>query len=417
MNTMIGRRRWLLACALTTVTVPGAVVVVAVAGHVHGQAAVMSQAAVAQPVAQPTVPDPVPTAVPTAAEAAGPGIVLLAQAAGAGLSTSYRGVELISRWTMAGTSTVISNVWHQRGGQTVTQTTDAATGQTGSSQLSADPYREAPEDVFGLTKPLVALLAANYVASTAGTGVAAGRPALIVEVHHPGGGLAAKFWLDSQTQLPLRREDFGANAQLIGEATFLQVTMGPVVLPSAAFSSAAVQSMAQSERLPAEDRPPPAGSAAAYAEMAESPANTWKTAMAPAALLAKLSGPGFRLPQVLPGGLTLYTAALSATPNGQVVALSYSDGLFEVSLFVQRGVLAPRLAGWQQVKIAGRQVYVASRGLSWSGHGYVYTMLVDAPPQTVTADVAALPHDTPPGFWTRLGRGLDRLARMADPFR
>jgi sigma-E factor negative regulatory protein RseB len=137
----------------------------------------------------------------------------------------------------------------------------------------------------------------------------------------------------------------------------------------------------------------------------------------PTALLAKLRGPGWQLPDVLPGGLTLYSAALSSTPNGQVVALSYSDGLFEVSLFVQRGALAPRMAGWQQVKIAGRQVYVAARGLSWSGHGYVYTMLVDAPPQTVTADVAALPHDTPPGFWKRLGHGLNRLARMADPFR
>jgi hypothetical protein len=327
MITMFGRRWLMLACAVITVSLPGAVVVVVVAGHVHDQPAVMSQAAMPQPAA----PGPVPTAVPTAAEFSGPGLVLLGQAAAAGLSTSYRGVELISRWTMAGTSTVLSNVWHQRGGQTVTQTTDAATGQTGSSQLSADPYRQAPEGVFGLTKPLVALLAAHYVASTAGTGIAAGRPALIVEVRHPGGDLAAKFWLDRRTQLPLRREDFGANAQVIGESTFLQVTMGPVALPSQAAASgaaqSAVQSAAQSSKLPAEDRPP-AGSAAAYAELAESPANTWTTVRMPTALLAKLSGPGFRLPEALPGGLTLYTAALSATPNGQVVALSYSDGLF-----------------------------------------------------------------------------------------
>jgi hypothetical protein len=414
MRTRSGRRRGLLVCALITVTVPGAVAVVAVAGHVQDQSALMSQAAAQQQqfAAQPTVPAPVPAAVPTAAGASGPGFVLLGEAAAAGLATSYRGVEFISRWTMAGTSTVLSNVWHQRGGQTVTQTSDAATSQAESSELTADPYRQAPEGVFGLTKPLVALLAAHYVARAAGTGTTAGRSALIVEVRRPGGGLAARFWLDSRTRLPLRREDYGADAQLIGESAFIQVTMGPVVLPSPALAAVA----AASARLPAEDRPPPAGSAAAYAELAESPANTWKTVMVPAALLAKLSGPGFRLPEVLPGGLTLYTAALSTTPNGQVVALSYSDGLFEVSLFVQRGVLASRLAGWQQVKIAGRQVYVAARGLSWSGHGYVYTMLVDAPPQTVTADVAALPHDTPPGFWMRLGRGLDRLARLADPF-
>ena len=59
----------------------------------------------------------------------------------------------------------------------------------------------------------------------------------------------------------------------------------------------------------------------------------------------------------------------------------------------------------------------AQRGITWSGHGFVYTVLADAPPQLVDAVVAALPQNTPPGFWSRLGRGLGRLASMVDPFR
>ena len=44
-------------------------------------------------------------------------------------------------------------------------------------------------------------------------------------------------------------------------------------------------------------------------------------------------------------------------------------------------------------------------------------MIADAPPQTVRAVVAALPGNTAPGFFVRIGRGLDRLATLVNPFR
>jgi sigma-E factor negative regulatory protein RseB len=46
----------------------------------------------------------------------------------------------------------------------------------------------------------------------------------------------------------------------------------------------------------------------------------------------------------------------------------------------------------------------------------VYTVLADAPPQTVNAVIGALPHDSPPGFWKRLSRGFERLASWVNPF-
>jgi sigma-E factor negative regulatory protein RseB len=126
---------------------------------------------------------------------------------------------------------------------------------------------------------------------------------------------------------------------------------------------------------------------------------------------------GWQLPAALPGGLPLYTAARSQTGAGQVVDLCYSDGLSVVSLFVQRGTLAPKPAGWQQVSAGGHQVYVAGQSVIWSGGGFVYTMLADASPQVVTQVVAALPQDTAPGVIERIRRGLERLGAIVDPFR
>ena len=67
----------------------------------------------------------------------------------------------------------------------------------------------------------------------------------------------------------------------------------------------------------------------------------------------------------------------------------------------------------------GHAVFVAEpdqRSLTWSGRGMVYTVMVDAPAQTVDAVVGALPHDAPAGFWKRMSRGMVRLASWANPF-
>jgi sigma-E factor negative regulatory protein RseB len=102
-----------------------------------------------------------------------------------------------------------------------------------------------------------------------------------------------------------------------------------------------------------------------------------------------------------------------------VLDLGYSDGLSVVSVFEQRGGLPAALPGWRRTTVAGHVVFVAEpdqRLLTWAGRGMVYTVMADAPPQTVDAVVGALPHDGPAGFWKRMSRGLDRLASWANPF-
>jgi sigma-E factor negative regulatory protein RseB len=69
--------------------------------------------------------------------------------------------------------------------------------------------------------------------------------------------------------------------------------------------------------------------------------------------------------------------------------------------------------------VAGHVIYVAEpdqRSLTWGSHDMVYTVMADAPAQTVAAVIGALPHDGPPGFWKRMSRGFVRLASWVNPF-
>lgn len=313
------------------------------------------------------------------------GMSLLGKSAAAGLTASYQGVEVIAQQGMSGSNTVVSDVWH-RAGLTVTQTSGTTLVAGGKPYVSYDADNSSAEGVFGVTKALVALLAGHYAAIYRGTGSAAGRPAFIVELHRADGSVAARFWLDKQTLVPLQREVYDTSADLVSEDAFVQVQFGALSAP------------------PPVTATPQAGGAA------------WATVTAPAQLVAGLDRQGWQLPAVLPSGLPLYAAAQSQTEGGTVVQLSYSDGLSVVSLFVQRGTLAPKPAGWQQVSLPGHQVYVTGDSIVWAGSGFVYTMLADAPPRVVSQVVAALPQNAAPGVVGRFKRGLGRLAAVINPF-
>jgi sigma-E factor negative regulatory protein RseB len=312
---------------------------------------------------------------------------LLDQAAQAALATSYQGVEIISLWETGGTTTVVANVWHAKGGKTLTKTSE--TGAVGPDQAFAfgDASGQSPEGVLGVTKQLVGLIGANYEVVMAGGSTADDRPAQVVEARRQDGSLAARFWLDQATKFPLRREVFDSSARVISEDAFLNVAFGA----SASAANQAHQAVAQ---------------------------GAVTSTFAPAQL-SRLRAGGWPAPAGLPGGLSLFGADEAVTRSGSVLDLRYSDGLYVVSLFLQRGNLAPKIAGWQKVTLEGRIFYAGepdASSLTWSARGFVYTVLAEAPPQTVGAVVHTLPHDTPPGFWGRLHRGFARLASWVNPF-
>ncbi len=323
---------------------------------------------------------------------AGAGLRLLSEAAAACRRVSYQGVQLTAWRGPGGSWTSVVNVWHQSDRQTLMQTASLPTaalpryrGSTGDPDGDDDAGQRDPEGIMTMTSQMVALLAENYQVSMAGRGQVAGRPARELVLRHPDGRLAARFWLDTATKLPLRRETFDGSARMVSEDVFVSLTLGSPAA-AAAPRTASV----------------PGGKLLASVQ------------------LARLRAAGWPLPAHLPGQLSLVRASETSGPAGWVVNLAYSDGLSVISLFVQRGHLPDRLNGWSQVAMRGDRVYAAGadqRSVAWSARGFVYTLIADAPDQTLDQVVGVLPHNGGPGFFGRMRRGLGRLVSWLNPFR
>jgi sigma-E factor negative regulatory protein RseB len=374
--------RALLLATMLAVAVPG-VLVTACSGQTGTVPAVPTQDGQASS-ATTTAGTPASARRPGSALAAR----LLTQAAQAAVVTSYQGEEIVSHWGASGGTVLVSDIWHVSGGPTVTRTLAAGTYTSSAPYLSSDTNGQWPEGVLGVTTQLVRLLEAHYVVAYGGVSSADNRTAQIVEAWRDDGSLAARFWLDDVTKLPLEREVFDSAAHVISEDVFINVRFG---------SQAPVAA--------------PAGGPA-------DPQGPWTDPLPAGQLLALRAG-GWLVPPQLPGGLSLFTGAQTRTSTGQVLDLGYSDGLSVVSVFEQHGNLAAKLDGWQKITVAGHVIYAAGpdqRSLTWSSRGMVYTVIADAPAQTVNKVIGALPHDAPPSFWKRMSRGFARMASWANPF-
>jgi sigma-E factor negative regulatory protein RseB len=331
-----------------------------------------------------------------AGAAAGAGLQLLSEAATACRRVSYQGVQLTAWLGPDGSWTSVANVWHQRDHQTLIQAAALpAVAFPPHRAATADPDGDGdedagqrdPEGIMTMTSQMVALLAENYLVSLAGHGQVAGRPAQELVLRHRDGRLAARLWLDTATKLPLRRETYDGSAQMVSEDVFISLKLAsPAAAAAAAPRTAAVAG----------------GKSLATAQ------------------LTGLRAAGWPLPAYLPGQLSLVRASETSGPAGAVVDLAYSDGLSVISLFVQRGHLPAQLSGWSQVAVRGDRVFASGpdqRSVAWSARGFVYTLIADAPDQTLDQVVGVLPHNGRPGFLGRMGRGLRRLTSWLNPFR
>ena len=308
------------------------------------------------------------------------GLRLLSEAAAACQDTAYRGAQVLRWWGQDGTSAYAVEVWHQPGRMTLVRAAGTRPGAAAQSVAAGD---QDPGGIVGMSTRLVALLKANYLVVYAGRGSADQRGALVVEVRRRRGGLAARFWLDAVTKLPLRRELFDSVGHLVSDNAFTNLELGD---PERGGGPAAAKWPAELDQ----------------------------------ARLAALRTQGWELPGQLPGNLSLLMAAAASTRSGPVVNLSYSDGLVVVSVFVQRGELAHPPPGWRPVTLRGAAVYSVSpedRTFAWSAGGFVYTLVADAPLETVSRVVAALPSTSAPGFWQRMARGLHRIVSWINPLR
>ena len=123
------------------------------------------------------------------------------------------------------------------------------------------------------------------------------------------------------------------------------------------------------------------------------------------------------MPTQVANGLQLF----DARRHDGVLHLSYTDGLFVVSVFSQRGRLDPdAVKGWQPVTVAGVPAWTRpglSQRVVWAGGGWVYTAVADAPDSVVRGAVAAFPTVAQESFVDRVERGLRRMGSWVDPTR
>jgi hypothetical protein len=322
---------------------------------------------------------------PKAARASAPtsqGLQLLEKAAVACQYTSYSGLQVVTWWGQHQAKTSEVEVWHQPGSTTVMQSADTPPPQLATVPESAAADLD-PDGLLRVSGPLLALLRSNYQVVYTGHGSAGHRGALVVEVRRPGGGVAARFWLDAATRLPLRRQVFNAGEHMISEDTFVSLRVGDGGL----------------------------------AHLPAAVASPWTTRLGQTGLTT-LRDKGWPAPGQMPANLELFAATRTAGSPGQVVELTYSDGLAVVSLFVQRGELGQPMPGWHRIKLHGRTVYAVDPDemcFAWSAGGFVYTLVADAPLATVSQVVAALPDTGGPGFWARMTHGLRRLVSWLNP--
>ncbi len=315
------------------------------------------------------------------------GITLMRSAVVACRSVSYSGVQVVAWWGAAqDASTYLIQVWHASGEPEVA---DGAGGANGQPNSIAEPGTAAADHatagVLSVSSWMVSLLRSNYLIEYAGNGTADDRSAKIVVVRRNDGSLAARYWLDRTTGLPLRREMFDQRGHLVSEGAFIDVSFGAIK---------------------AEPVPPRI-------------ARAWKDQPTKKNLPA-LRRQGWPVPAKLAGNMALVGVSRAVPASGTVLDASYSDGLSVVSVFMQHGELPGAMPGWTRTEVHGQQVYSSEpdqRSLAWSAGGLVYTVISDAPQTTVDQVVSQLPHQRNGTVWQRVGRGLKRIGSWFDPFR
>ncbi len=229
----------------------------------------------------------------------------------------------------------------------------------------------------------VRLLVEGYDLSAAGSDEVVGRAATVLAITQDG-QLRARFWIDEDTGLLLKREIY-LDGQIVRSSEFVALRVVPheflTHLPPELAEPFAVVSLADARAL---------------------------------------TSAGWSCPASL-GGFSL--TRVDEMASGSDIHAVYSDGLSNVSVFEARGALDASELGGFEVKDVGRAAVYVRYGLPttvvWESTGRVYTVVTDAPRETALALVEALPHSGPVevSVTSRVGAGLEKIAAALSPIR
>ncbi|HVF19750.1 MAG TPA: sigma-E factor regulatory protein RseB domain-containing protein, partial [Mycobacteriales bacterium] len=259
---------------------------------------------------------PAPGAPGAAAVVDATGDGLLEAAARAAEALDYQGTQFVGFWSESGSTSAIVEVSHVAGEGAVMRIEPTPQNPAGSVYRSGG---EGAPEVVGFDPATLALLHRNFEAAITGSDSVAGRPTDVVAVRRPGESPVARFWLDRDTRLVLRREVLDGDGRTLRASAFVRVSFGTA------------RSMSPDG---AERTPQVAGERLDDAAMDE------------------LADDGWRLPSRLPEGVELFDARRTGRGADEQLHLTYSDGVSTLSLFQQRGRLdTGSLDGFRRIKV------------------------------------------------------------------
>jgi len=311
---------------------------------------------------------------------------LLRRAGRAQNQVDYQGTKLFRSWSRWGEMTTTAFVRNVPGrGVTVI----AEDGSTRSATGQRVPQLVSAESHLDLSDETLATLTQAYRVRIVAAERLLGRPVTRVDVLRLSGTVVGRLWVDDATGLAVQRELLDTAGRVIRRSAFTGLSvLGPAASPTPSPSAATVDDCAGG--LTADE-------------------------------LAELASEGWDLPGRQLAGLTQVCARTVGTGVDRSIQLSYSDGLFALSLFAQRGRLDEAVpGGFKRRQVGDTAVYLRCglyRELSWAGSGMVYTLVTDAPDATVTTVVESLPTvaaDT--GVLARMSKGIRRVGSWVDPF-
>ena len=303
----------------------------------------------------------------------------LKKAAAAPNRVSYHGTQIITAWGPQGASSAMLDIVHA-----ASQGSEISVVGSSSAPGAKAFVQRATTTGAAIDGGPLTLLQATYQLVYKCCTDTIGRTAVLVEALRDDQTLAARFWIDTATGLLLQRQLFSVDGKTMVRATvFTELEIEdseflghlPPMVPNG------VESIGHGQgRRPALRR---AGSA----------------------------------PRSCPRRCTLYDVHKD-TSNGSL-QFSYSDGLFNVSLFEQRGALDPAaVAGFSSTENPGVYLrYGMPSYVVWSSGGIVYTLIGDLPPDMLGQVVRAFPHDVPVKLTAiqRMGTGLAKIATWLTP--
>lgn len=206
------------------------------------------------------------------------------------------------------------------------------------------------------------------------------------------GQVRERFVIDDEAGIVVRRETYDREGRPVRLAAFTALELGPVELPTLG---------------------------AGWVQTEVSPTKTPVTFRG----TAILNEVGWTVPGELPGGFRRLDVAALADGDGSALRLLYSDGLYSLSVYEQPGRLdaeALLAKGAERTHLGPHPVYRWSGSepapYVWTGDGYTFTAMSDAPPDVLAEALAGLPHDGRDGILSRLRRGLARMLDWLTPW-